>query len=202
MTVISVLEAEQHGDTRYGNEQRWEYEEACRQRVDPYGKEVHVLSVTEESYQLEKDLARVQFATVACAANPGMLTMEYGGPEILAFNKAQACFVRDQLPFFEMRDSIQRNLLQSAKVEASLAYDAALAEEDLIRAQLRPSWWHSYSQRPGHQPSMHLADRLLRAYPGILKRGSERALHVYRRVSHDDLVVEYRKSLKLVSCLT
>ena len=40
------------------------------------------------------------------------------------------------------------------------------------------------------QPVMHLADRLLRAYPGILTCDSERALLIYRRVTPPQLILE------------
>ena len=51
------------------------------------------------------------------------------------------------------------------------------------------SWWEGFlPDQAVHQKTMHLADRLLRAYPGILMCDSARAMALYRRVSPNDLI--------------
>eukprot|EP00966_Prymnesium_polylepis_P219028 5068323-Prymnesium_polylepis.1 len=42
-----------------------------------------------------------------------------------------------------------------------------------------------------HEKTMHLADRLLRSFPGVLRSQSERAMAVYRRVSAHELDLSY-----------
>ena len=46
------------------------------------------------------------------------------------------------------------------------------------------TWWSGHNPKPArHQKTMHLADRLLRSFPGILMSESAHAMAVYRRVS-------------------
>ena len=49
--------------------------------------------------------------------------------------------------------------------------------------------WYSCKQNPNYQRSMHLADRLLRAFPGILMSESANAMAVYRLLSPNDIAV-------------
>jgi hypothetical protein len=62
------------------------------------------------------------------------------------------------------------------------------------------NWWEGYGLEPWygdpkHEKSMHLADRLLRAFPGILISESEHAMAVYRRVSAHELIMGNWESL-------
>ena len=71
-------------------------------------------------------------------------------------------------------------------------------EQDDVRLQIHdvwriphPSsythWWEG--SRYTHQKTMHLVDRLLRVYPGILKCDSARAMALYRHVTANDLIL-------------
>ena len=42
---------------------------------------------------------------------------------------------------------------------------------------------------PEHRKSMHIADRLLRSFPGVLMRESEHAMVVYRQLSPTELIL-------------
>ena len=55
--------------------------------------------------------------------------------------------------------------------------------------------WSLWYGDPKHEKSMHLADRLLRAFPGILISESEHAMAVYRRVSAHELIMGNWESL-------
>ena len=56
------------------------------------------------------------------------------------------------------------------------------------------TWWEGFAhgrREPGrHEKSMHLADRLVRSFPGVLISESDHAMAVYRRVSATDLILE------------
>ena len=55
----------------------------------------------------------------------------------------------------------------------------------------RTHWWQGYFPEPRrHEKSMHLADRLLRSFPGTLVSESKHAMAVYRRVSATELILD------------
>ena len=93
-----------------------------------------------------------------------------------------------------------------SKVRADLERELLGSEKDMVSAQLEvlyaiqqqrgppgnfTSWWKGYApDKRRHEKSMHLADRLLRSFPGILMSESEHAMAVYRRVSANELILD------------
>ena len=90
------------------------------------------------------------------------------------------------MPFHPTSSAIvQRDLLEREAGEASMELQA-LWHLQMQRAlpSTFTSWWRGYRSEPAvHQKTLHLADRLLRAYPGILVRDSAQGMALYRRIS-------------------
>ena len=90
-------------------------------------------------------------------------------------------------------DIAQRDLLEREAGEVSAELEALC---NLQCQRALPStythWWRGCKSEPAvHQKTVHLADRLLRAYPGILLSDGARAMALYRHVTAIDLILAY-----------
>ena len=100
------------------------------------------------------------------------------------------------------RGQLERELLVCEMSEAG-AQLTALAlwnvQEERRRPVKYPLWWRGcpleltqlwvgYGPPKHHEKSMHIADRLRRAFPNILMSKSENAMAVYRRVTAQDIM--------------
>jgi len=86
------------------------------------------------------------------------------------------------------RAEVERDRLMHQRVDRVRAFPSR-REGRLVRKAF--SYFDPDSERSLHEKQLHLADRLLRAYPGILVNDSARAMAVYRHVSACDLIAAY-----------
>ena len=94
------------------------------------------------------------------------------------------------------RGQLERELLVCEMSEAGAQLTALalwnVQEERRCPANY-PLWWRGcplepWYGDPKHEKSMHIADRLRRAFPDILMSKSENAMAVYRRVTATDIM--------------
>ena len=177
-SVLAYLEREQDGDSRgYGKEQNWQLHDERERLWSPLKHDYDGLDRWREQCQYE---------------------------EVAVWN--------DDLQALCMRQNCKCLIgcsFRRAAIKARNAVDLRVLqqEQDDVRLQIHdvwriphPSsythWWEGNSPDGWRVPypssytqkTMHLADRLLRVYPGILKCDSARAMALYRRVSADDLI--------------
>ena len=86
------------------------------------------------------------------------------------------------------RAEVESDRLMHQRVDRVRAFPSR-REGRLVRKAF--SYFDPDSERSLHEKQLHLADRLLRAYPSILVNDSARAMAVYRHVSACGLIAAY-----------
>ena len=164
INVVANLQREQDGDSRgYGLDQNWQFREEQRQERAPLESERDGLSRARNWwYRREQDT----------------MWSQHGSSD----------------PSHKIRDAAQMKVLKQEEGEViGLLESLHKRQSERGLPSTFTNWWKGYRSSRGFDGlnTMHLADRLLRAYPGILVNDSARAMALYRHVSAGDLITAY-----------
>ena len=175
--VVAYLEREQDGNSSgYGRDQNWQHYDEQERLRSP---------LMDDLYELDRCWKHCQKEEVA-------VWNDDGGSfwcEQQNCKCTEGCSLRRAA--IKARNPVDLRVLQQEQ-------DGVKQQLESVRRVPLPSnytsWWEGFREHPvtpdvgSHQKTMHLADRLLRMYPGILKCDSARAMALYRRVSANDLI--------------
>ena len=172
INVVAYLEREQDGDSRgYGRDQNWQFHDE-QERLRS--------SLMHDLAGLERWREQCQREEVAVWNGSGWCERQDCKCRI-------GCSLRRAA--IKARNAVDLRVLQQEQDDVCMQLESV--SQIPLRSSYTRYWEGSLLDAGSHQKTMHLADRLLRACPGILKCDSAHAMALYRRVSVSDLIAAH-----------